>query len=352
MKRSALLAFGALMMSVVTMAGTPAHAQLGGASGIVIPYAGRLELNGALVTGSVDLQFAVLEEATTTTACQTQTLNAVPVTNGEFAVTIPAVDEACVKGKDVHLQVAVRQAGGSFVVLGRQRVTPVVGAVTSGPGDFAVAGALTASSAHVTDALTANNANVTGALTANNANVTGALTANIADVTGVLTASSVVVTSADDQPETNIAAFMAQDQTQGIGIGNGTIRATGSNADVSMTLTPKGSGSIVVEGPLRVVGPLGIGYSTRTCTDFGAFVISAGGFGFCGCPAGSVVLGGAIDCSSKGGVRETRVITTGATIAGTVVPDQSYAGSCNQTTFPFASNTPASVTVTCARLGP
>jgi hypothetical protein len=60
----------------------------------------------------------------------------VPVTNGEFAVTIPAVPEACVKGKDVHLQVAVRQGLDSFVVLGKQRVTPVVGAGAAGMKTF------------------------------------------------------------------------------------------------------------------------------------------------------------------------------------------------------------------------
>ena len=60
-------------------------------------------------------------DSTTTTVCETATLTAVPVTNGEFAVTIPAVSEACVKGKDVHPQIAVRQETGSFTVLGKQR---------------------------------------------------------------------------------------------------------------------------------------------------------------------------------------------------------------------------------------
>ena len=142
MNRSAHFALAALASTVLALAGTPAHAALGGPSGIVIPYAGKLELNGALVTGSVDFRFDVIKDGNPTTGiCESKTLTGVLVTNGEFAVTIPGVSEACVKGQDVHLQIAVKQAGGSFVVLGKQRVTPVLGAVTSGPGDFAVTGA-------------------------------------------------------------------------------------------------------------------------------------------------------------------------------------------------------------------
>ena len=40
-----------LTSMVLAVAGTPAYAALGGPSGIVIPYAGKLELDGALVTG-------------------------------------------------------------------------------------------------------------------------------------------------------------------------------------------------------------------------------------------------------------------------------------------------------------
>ena len=155
----------ALLASFFFTAVPVAHAALGGDSGIVIPYAGKLELNGALVTGTVVFRFDVLESSAPPTVCQTKEIPEVPVPNGEFAVTISGVSEACVKGKDVHLQIAVKQStNGSFVVLGKQRVTPVLGALTSGPGDFAVTGALTANSAAVTGALSAGATTVTGNL--------------------------------------------------------------------------------------------------------------------------------------------------------------------------------------------
>jgi hypothetical protein len=284
MRRSALFTYCSLASLVLALAEMPALAALGGPSGIVIPYAGKLELNGALVTGSIDFRFDVLVNGTTTTPCQTQTINAVPVTNGEFAVTIPAVNEACVKGQDVHLQIAVKQAGNSFVVLGKQRVTPVVGAVTSGPGDFAV--------------------------------------------TGVLSAASVVVTSNDNVSATNIAEFKAQNQTQGVGIGFNTVRTTGSNAAVDLNLTPKGTGSVVVNGPLRVTGALDVpegsisGLMLRAdpigCVTVSKFVSNAGGgyktvsvsltdFGF---GASHARTGGGCDCGTTNTTAGRLVVTS------------------------------------------
>ena len=179
MNRSALLSICALGSTVLGLAGTPAHAALGGNAGIVIPYAGKLELDGALVTGTVDFEFGVAPGAglpvpTTPVNC-VFTIPDVPVTNGEFAVSIPitVAKESCVKGKDVHLVVRVARTDEALVLLGTQRVTPVVAAATSGPGDFAVTERLTATTAEVTGALTANTAAVAGALTANTAAVTG-----------------------------------------------------------------------------------------------------------------------------------------------------------------------------------
>jgi hypothetical protein len=216
MNRYSLLTLCALASTVLAVVGTPAHAALGGASGIVIPYAGKLELNGALVTGTVVFRFEVLESSAPPTVCQTKEIPDVPVTNGEFAVTISGVSEACVKGKDVHLQIAVKQGLDSFVVLGKQRVTPVLGAVTSGPGDFAV--------------------------------------------TGALTAKSLVVS---DPQSTLVADF------NGLAIGRDTIKAAGSATNQDIILVPKGSGvvevtgsllapSVVVNGPLRVTGAVDV----------------------------------------------------------------------------------------------
>ena len=147
----------------------PAHAALGGPNGVVIPYAGKLELDGALVTGLVDFEFGVAPAAlqpvpTTPVDCRF-TLPGISVTNGEFAVSIviPVDKESCVKGKDVHLEVRVARAGGTRVLLGKQRVTPVVAAATSGDGDFAVTGALSAGTTTV-GALSAGPTTVTGNL--------------------------------------------------------------------------------------------------------------------------------------------------------------------------------------------
>ncbi len=163
---------------VLALAGPPAHAALGGDSGIVIPYAGKLELDGALVTGTVDFEFGVAPDAERTAPVDCVfTRSNIPVTNGEFAVSIdiPVAKESCVKGNDVHLVVRVARSGTALVLLGKQRVPPVVAAATSGKGDFAVTGALSAASAAVTGALTANSAAVTGALSAGATTITGDL---------------------------------------------------------------------------------------------------------------------------------------------------------------------------------
>jgi hypothetical protein len=167
-----------LTSMILALAGTPAYAALGGPSGIVIPYAGKLELDGALVTGTVDFEFGVAPDAEGTAPVDCVfTRSNIPVTNGEFAVSIdiPVAKESCVKGNDVHLVVRVARSGTALVLLGKQRVPPVVAAATSGKGDFAVTGALSAASAAVTGALTANTAAVTGALSAGATTITGDL---------------------------------------------------------------------------------------------------------------------------------------------------------------------------------
>jgi hypothetical protein len=243
-----------------------------------------------------------------------------------------------VKGKDVHLQIAVKQGLDSFVVLGKQRVTPVLGAVTSGPGDFAVTGALTA-----------NTAAVTGALTANTAAVTGALTASSAALTGAVTAKSLTVVDP------------AVSNAPGINITTTKISAVGPILSTqNIALQPKdgqgGSGLVEVQGGLKVTGPLqadqgatvagtlGIGYVAGTCSSFGS--LGAAGLGFCACPAGTVVLGGAADCGSQGGVKGTQISTQAVNLGFGILPAQSYAAVCNNLVAP------GSVQVVCARLGP
>jgi hypothetical protein len=268
----------ALLASFCGSAIPSAHAALGGASGIVIPYAGKLELDGALVTGTINFEFKVLESSTTLVVCQTKEIPDVPVTNGEFAVTIPGVSEACVKGKDVHLQIAVKTPdSNSFVVLGKQRVTPVLGALTSGTGDFAVTDRLTAKSLTVVDPavsdapginITTTKISAVGPILSTQnitlqpkdgqggsgrVEVQGPLTASSLS-TSALSASSVVVRSPDNIGTTNIADFKALNQTQGVGIGFNTVRATGSNAAVDLFLEGKGTGVVVVNDDLEVNG--------------------------------------------------------------------------------------------------
>ena len=43
-----------LLSATTSWLSPPAQAALGGPNGVVIPYAGKLELDGALVTGTVD----------------------------------------------------------------------------------------------------------------------------------------------------------------------------------------------------------------------------------------------------------------------------------------------------------
>ena len=236
MKNHAGLVSFSLAAALVGLWGASAQAALGGPNGVVIPYAGKLELDGALVTGLVDFEFGVAPAAlqpvpTTPVDCRF-TLTGTPVTNGEFAVSIviPPPKESCVKGQDVHLEVRVARAGGTRVFLGKQRVTPVVAAATSGGGDFAVTGALSA-----------------GALTATSAAVSG----NV-DVTN----GTVKVNSPDDTGSTNIAEFKSANQASGVGIGFNTVRAIGSNANEPLNLEGKGAGAVNVNDDLNVSGNL------------------------------------------------------------------------------------------------
>ena len=54
MKTKRFYELKALFVASATLSTSVAHAALGGPSGIVIPYAGKLELNGALVSGRID----------------------------------------------------------------------------------------------------------------------------------------------------------------------------------------------------------------------------------------------------------------------------------------------------------
>ena len=239
MKNHAGLVSFSLVAALVGLWGASAQAALGGPDGVVIPYAGKLELDGALVTGLVDFEFGVAPAAlqpvpTTPVDCRF-TLTNIPVTNGEFAVSIviPVDKESCVKGKDVHLEVRVARAGGSLVLLGKQRVTPVVAAATSGVGDFAVTGVLSAGTTTV------------AALTATSVAINGNVNVNSGTVKAV---------SPDNTSSTNIAEFKSLNQASGVGIGFNTVRATGSNVNENLNLEGKGTGVVMVNDDLQING--------------------------------------------------------------------------------------------------
>jgi hypothetical protein len=121
-----------------------ASAQLGGAAGILIPYAGQLDLDGAPVDSAapVSFRFTLWNAASGGTPCPDSYLASSPVHGGRFQVEIGPVAEACVLGQPVFLAVEVDNGGGFVALSGRQRVYPALGALTSGPGDFVVASVL------------------------------------------------------------------------------------------------------------------------------------------------------------------------------------------------------------------
>ena len=303
-----------LLSATTSWLSPPAQAALGGSAGVVIPYAGKLELDGALVTGTVDFKFDVMinagQAAPTTPVNCVFTLPDVPVTNGEFAVSIviPALRESCVKGKDVHLEVRVARADQPLVFLGKQRVTPVVAAATSGDGDFAVTGALTANTAVVTGALSAGATTVT-ALTATSAAINGNVTVGSGNVQ--VNNGVVKVLSSDNNGSTNIAEFKSFNQASGVGIGFNTIRAIGSNLNENLNLEGKGTGAVSVNDPLTVNGnvftfgkvsaqSLSVGVVSKSCAALS-----------CTCAAGTALVTGGVSCAaSNAHVNESLPIST------------------------------------------
>ncbi len=274
-----------LLSATTSWVSPPAQAALGGPNGVVIPYAGKLELDGALVTGSVDFKFDVMIDGSTSTVCDSKTIPTVAVTNGEFSVSIGPVLESCVKAKDVHLNIAVRQNGSpTFVFLGKQRVTPVVAAATSGDGDFAVTGVLSAGATTVA-ALTATSAAINGNVTVGSGNVQ-------------VNNGTVKVLSSDNNGSTNIAEFKSLNQASGVGIGFNTIRAIGSNLNESLRLEGKGTGTVVVADELMIIGDtLTFGKVTAQSLSVGVVSKSCAALS-CTCAAGTALVTGGVSCNA------------------------------------------------------
>jgi hypothetical protein len=163
MKRSAFL--GGTLFGCVLGLGMLAHASLGGSTGVVIPYQGHLDRDGNAVTGMVTLGFDIYnggDAGVATTPCYRFNPGApTAVSGGQFSVLISGVPENCVSGQEVYVGTRVTVSPDPEVaLLGRQRIYAVVGALTSGKGDFAVQGSLSAASANITGAVTAATATV------------------------------------------------------------------------------------------------------------------------------------------------------------------------------------------------
>jgi hypothetical protein len=143
--RSKFLA-GAVFGVMVSLS-MAAYAALGGADGVLIPYRGHLDTNGAPANGDYTFRFDLHDAETGGTACSsvgTLADKVATVNGGVFSVVIGPVPETCVAGKQVWVDVMVKgPSEGSFSALtGRQRVYPTVGALTSGRADFLVSGFL------------------------------------------------------------------------------------------------------------------------------------------------------------------------------------------------------------------
>lgn len=119
-----------------------ARGQLAGPRGIHIPYRGHLEQDGVPFTGELSLQFHVYNEAAGGSPCFSTGWLATSVLEGAFATEIGPVPDGCVIGRPLYLEVSLDAGGGPRPLTGRQRVVPVVGAVSSGAGDFYVEGRL------------------------------------------------------------------------------------------------------------------------------------------------------------------------------------------------------------------
>jgi hypothetical protein len=85
---------------------------------------------------------------------------------------------------------------------------------------------------------------------------------------GTATTSSLLhVLSRDNTAATNIAQFMANNSTIGIGIGYNTIRAVGSNANVNIGLEPKGTGLTYINSGVVISMNGSTYYNTGNGTD-------------------------------------------------------------------------------------
>jgi hypothetical protein len=251
-------ALSALALSV--LAAPAARGQTSPARTLV-PYQGQLEKDGAPVNGAVDVRVGLF----TTTTGSPQTCLALSnitgcgiwadeflstqVVTGRFTVTLgsgAALPASLFQNAPLYIGVAVRPWGGPpYTSLnGLQQLQSVPYAVLSLTGpDFSVDGNLSVGGATTTG----------GALSVGgNANVTGRLGVGIA---GPQTALHVENGEARVRASHNdpipIAQVLSNNLTQGLSLGPNRLGTVGSNANQDIFITPRGSGLVQVEGPMK-----------------------------------------------------------------------------------------------------
>lgn len=166
----------AIATAVVFSSSYYAYAALGGASGVRIPFNGMLEQSGVAVSGEVVLTFGVWNVESAGSVCFTSSPITTTATSGRFAVVIGPITEACVKNRDVWIDVTVDLGAGPVTLPGRQRIYPSVASLSSGASDFDVGGNLSVTGSTQLSSLTVTGATQVGALTATGATQVADLT--------------------------------------------------------------------------------------------------------------------------------------------------------------------------------
>lgn len=221
------VAFFALASAWVT-------AQGAGSGAALIPYQGHLELHGVPVDGDIDVRIGLFQNsATANAACLataascglwTDAFSDVPVHNGSFSLMLgsqAALNDNLFEYDTLYVGLAVAEAGGTLVALGGlQRLASVPYAVrTERSPDLYVSGSVGVGTPSPGTKLHVENGTVRVRSTTNN-------------------------------PGTQIGAFLSNNLAQGIGIAYDGIVAIGANTDQNLRLTPKGDGSVIVDGRL------------------------------------------------------------------------------------------------------
>ncbi len=323
-----------------------AFAQLGGSSGVIIPYSGYLELDGEPVHSPTDMEFrfTLWPSASGGTACASRYSASSDVRGGKFNVEIGPVAESCVLGKEVYLSVEVLGDGVNYTELaGRQRVYPALGAMTSGTGHFDVNDRLTVGGDALIggDAVIDGEASIDGdAVIGGEASIGTAVIGGNASVGGDASVKRLRVSSGEFAQVDNGSGGIIVGAVSSVNLALDTndIMARNNGAPEKVFLNRGGgdvelgdaSSNIVIDGSLSALKVSGDatgfvrGGGWTVCDGFGNTLYQCGnwGTGRCDANSGAGACGGAPACA-KGTVQQT----TPALRCYNPVADQ-WTGSC------------------------